>query len=243
MLLHNAPLLRIYFGDAKDELFPGEYLNLPEGKDIFSIEAFVKLRQVMRIERLLFLRQIHSTDGIVVSSKKRTKKTKSFTIEGDYLITNVRFVGLGVMTADCLPIVLYDKVNQAIAVVHAGWRGSVKNVVLKALDRMTQEFGTKPEMLRVFFGPSAKVCCYTVKEDMLEYLEDIEFIDRVVQRRSDEIFFDLPGFNKLLLESVGVKPEAFQLQYNLCTMCEKSLYSHRRQGKAAGRQMTVACLQ
>jgi len=147
------------------------------------------------------------------------------------------------MTADCLPVVLYDTLNQAVAVVHAGWRGSVKNIVLKAFDRMTEEFGTKPGMLRVFFGPSAKVCCYKIKEDMLEYLEDVEFIDRVVQRRGDDIFFDSPGFNKLLLEGVGVKSDAFQLQYNLCTMCDKSFYSHRRQGKAAGRQMTVACLQ
>lgn len=243
MLLHNTPLLRIYFGDAKDELFPGEYLNLPPDQNIFSIPAFVKLKEVMRIDRLVFLRQVHGTHGVVITSKNQAKKTRSFSIEGDYLVTNVKLIGLGVTTADCLPIILYDSFNQAIAVIHAGWRGSVKNVALKAVDTMAQEFGTKPEHLRVFFGPSAKLCCYKVGEDMLEHLEDFEFIDRVVQRRDDKMFFDLPGFNKLLLEGIGIKQEAFQLGYNVCTICDTSFYSHRRQDKAAGRQITVACLQ
>lgn len=243
MLLHNTPLLRIYFGDAKDELFPGEYLNLPSDKNLFSIPAFVKLKEVMRIDRLVFLRQVHGMQGVVVRSKNQAKKTRSFSIEGDYLITNAKHVGLGIMTADCLPIVLYDSFNRAVAVVHASWRTSVKNIVLKAVDTMTQEFGTKPEHLRVFFGPSAKVCCYEVNDDMLEHLEDFESIDRVVQRRDEKLFFDLPGFNKLLLEGIGVKSEVFQLGYNMCTVCDHTFYSHRRQSKAAGRQMTVACLQ
>ena len=243
MLLHNTPLLRIYFGDAKDELFPGEYLNIAPDKNLFSIPAFVKLKEAMRIDRLIFLRQTHGTEGVVIRSKKQAKRSRSFSIEGDYLVTNAKHVGLGIMTADCLPMVLYDSFNQVIAVIHASWRTSVKNIVLKAVDTMTQEFGTKPEHLRVFFGPSAKVCCYEVGDDMLEFLEDFEFIDRVVQRREEKLFFDLPGFNKLLLEGIGVKPEAFQLGYNMCTICDQSFYSHRRQAKAAGRQMTVACLQ
>ncbi|MCK5632148.1 peptidoglycan editing factor PgeF [bacterium] len=243
MLLHNSPLFKIYFGDAKDNLDPEQYLDLPSDKNIFSISAFVHLKNVMKLDRVVFLKQTHSNQGEVITSKRHAKGIRSFTIEGDYLITNVPCVGLGVMTADCLPIVLYDSFNQVVAAVHAGWRGSAKTVVLKALSRMEKEFGTKATNIRAFFGPSAKVCCYTVGDDMLEKLEDFEFIDRVVQQRGKENYFDLPVFNKLLLQSVGVKSDEIKMQYNLCTMCDKSLHSHRRDGKKAGRQMTVVSLQ
>lgn len=243
MLLHNSPLLRIYFGDAKDKIFPDEYLNIPPEKNLFDIPTFVKLKEAMRLDRILFPLQVHGVQGFFVSSKTHAKKSKSFTTEADFLITNSKFTGLGVMTADCLPVVLFDTFNQAIANVHAGWRSSVKHIVLRAIDAMTKEFGTKPEHLKVFFGPSAKVCCYKVGEDLVEQIEDIELIDRVVQRRGDDIFFDLPGFNQLLLESVGVKPEAFKFDYNTCTVCDDSFCSYRRQGEKACRQMTVVSLQ
>ncbi len=243
MLLHNNPLFRIYFGDAKDVVSPDQYLNIPPDKNLFSISSFVKLKEVMKLDRLVFLKQVHGLDGTVIRSKRHAKGIRSFTIEGDYLITNVPFIGLGVVTADCLPIVLYDSFNQVVAIVHAGWRGSSKNVVLRAIDRMSKEFGTKPDQLKIFFGPSAKVCCYNVGQDMLESFEDFEFIDRVVQRRSDQVFFDLPGFNKLLLEGVGVKPESIKLDYNMCTICDHSFSSLRREGDKAGRQITVVSLQ
>lgn len=243
MLLHNSPLLRIYFGDARDKISPDEYANIPPDKNLFDIPVFVKLKEVMRLDRVLFPKQVHGEKGFLVASKNLAKKTKSFTKEADFLYTNSKLTGLGVMTADCLPIVLYDKLHQAIAVVHAGWRSSVQNIVLRAVDAMHEEFGTKPENLRVFFGPSAKVCCYKIGEDMLEHMEDVEFMDRVIQRRGDEIFFDLPGFNQLLLAGIGVKPEAFVFDYNVCTICDSSFCSYRRQGEKACRQMTVASLQ
>jgi len=243
MLLHNTPLLRIYFGDARDKISPKEYLNIPADKNLLDIPVFQKLKNVMRLDRIVFPKQVHGAQGFFVASKNQAKKTRSFTKTADFLFTNSKFTGLGVMTADCLPIVLYDKLNQAIAVVHAGWRGSVQNIVLRAVDAMTKEFGTKPEYLRVFFGPSAKVCCYKIGEDMLEHMEDVEFMDRVVHRRGDEIFFDLPGFNRLLLESIGVKPEAFKFNYNVCTICDDSFCSYRRQGEDSCRQMTVVSLQ
>jgi len=243
MLLHNTPLFRIYFGDAKDALLsPDEYLSFAPDKTIFDIPACARLKELMRIDQLIFLRQKHSADGLVITSHKQAEEIKPFTIEGDYLITNVKSIGVGVMTADCLPVVFFDNFNRVVATVHAGWRGSAKNIVLKAVDRMMQEFGTKPESLQVFFGPSAKVCCYTIGEDMLESLEDVEIIKQVVQRRGKEVFFDLPVFNKLQLESIGVKPESFKLDYNVCTICDPSFYSHRRQGKKTGRQMTVVSL-
>ena len=243
MLLHNSPLLRIYFGDARDKIYPDQYNAIDPDKKLFDIPVFAKLKQVMRLDRVLFPKQVHGAQGFLVASKNQAKKTRSFTKQADFLFTDSRFTGLGVMTADCLPIVLYDKLNQAVSIVHAGWRGSVQNIVLRAVDAMSEAFGTTPENLRVFFGPSAKICCYKIGEDMLEHMEDVEFMDRVIQRRGEEMFFDLPGFNRLLLEGIGVKAEAFKFDYNVCTICDNSFCSYRRQGKNSCRQMTVVSLQ
>jgi YfiH family protein len=253
MLLHNDPHLRIYFGDAQDKLFPADYLNLPPDADLFSIPNYARMLELLHLKNLVFLHQTHSTDGLVITSSEHAQQIRPFFLEGDYLVTNQPLIGVGVMTADCLPVVLYDSVHQAVAVVHAGWRGSVQGVVLTALEVMKENFGTKPEQLTVFFGPCAQVCCYEVGQDFLDNLEDFDFIDRVacplkpwrnrVQRRDSKLFFDVPLYNQLLLESVGVPASAFQEQYNKCTMCDHAFFSHRRQGQAAGRQMTVACLQ
>ncbi len=243
MLIHNTPSLCIYFGDAQDKLFPADYLNLPLDANLFSISNYARMLELLHLKNFVFLHQTHSTSGLVITSSEQAQQVRPFFLEGDYLVTDQPLIGVGVMTADCLPVVLYDPVHQAIATIHAGWRGSVQGIVLKALEVMKENFGTKSEQLMVFFGPCAKVCCYEVGQDFLDGLKECSFINHVVQRRDSKIFFDVPMYNQLLLESVGVPQTAFQWQYNKCTMCDHSFYSHRRQGQAAGRQMTVVCLQ
>jgi polyphenol oxidase len=243
MKLHNTTSLYIYFGDEQDKQFPDTYLHLPPDTNSFSIPAYAHLQDVMHLEQLIFLHQVHGTHGEIITSKDDIKKIKRFNTEGDYLVTNQPLVGLGVMTADCLPVVLYDSFNRVVSVIHAGWRGSVNNIVLKAFATMHEKFGTEPEQITVFFGPCAKVCCYEIGGELLTILEKSAFFDRVVHWREAKPFFDLPHYNQLLLESVGVQPSAFQGQYNQCTMCDYSFYSYRRQGQKAGRQMTVVCLQ
>jgi len=242
MLIHNHHLFKIYFGDAKDKIYPKDYLDLSADKAIFELDQFAALKKVMQLDALVFLHQVHGAEGLVIDSLEQAKKLKCFMQEGDFLITNVKRVGVGIMTADCLPVVLFDKRNQVIAVAHAGWRSSVKQIVSKTIDQMQKSFNTRLEDLKIFFGPSAKLCCYKVADDFIEHFEEFEFLDRVIQRRSDGIYFDLPMFNVALLEELGIKKGAINLNYNDCTVCNPLLFSYRRAGEESGRQMTVACL-
>jgi len=242
MLIHKHHFFKIYFGDAKDKIYKKDYLDLPADKIIFELPQFAALKKVMQLENLVFLHQVHGSNGLVIDSLEQAKKIKCFTQEGDFLVANVKHVGIGVMTADCLPIVFFDKRNQVVAIAHAGWKSSVKQIVPKAIDQMQKTFCTKVEDLKVIFGPSAKSCCYKVSEDFIEHFEEFEFLDRVVQRRSDGIYFDLPMYNVLLLEELGVKKDAIQLKYNDCTVCNPLFFSHRRAGELSGRQMTVVSL-
>ena len=78
--------------------------------------------------------------------------------------------------------------------------------------------------------------------ELIAYLEQFSFIDEVLVRRSNSWYFDVPQFNRILLQESGVKKEAFHVQYNLCTMCDDSFCSSRRSKRAPERQMTVVAL-
>lgn len=241
MLLHNAPLLTIYFGDDEDKLDPQEYLHLPADQNILTIPPFSKLKKLMGFESLIFLKQTHSADGMMIT-KENAQEIIPFTHEGDFLITKAHKVGLGVMTADCLPIVLFDRHNNAAAIIHAGWRGSVEKIAVKTVEHMQQLYKTDPTRLQVFFGPSAKACCYQVDDTFAEKLDNFPYADKVLSRVGDQLMFDLPEFNRKQLRGIGVKRESFHMQYNICTICDKSFCSYRRQGDKACRQMTVVSL-
>jgi len=242
MLMHNAPLYRIYFGDSRDKLFKKDLMDLKD-KNLLDLEPFSKLKKRMEIEKLIFLHQVHGAKGLVIDSMEQAKSIKPFVVEGDFIITDVAHVGVGIITADCLPVIFFDKRRQVIGIAHAGWRSSADHIVLKVVDQMQKNFGTRIEDLRVLFGPSAKVCCYRVGEDFLENFQDFESLERVVQRRDDGLYFDLPMFNMVLLEELGIKKDQFVKDYNDCTVCDESFFSHRRKGEQDdGRQMTIVSL-
>jgi YfiH family protein len=203
---------------------------------------------------LIILDQVHGNDGHVITQHNAFIPFKSevallrpsldtsegfqqgFEGQGDYLITNQRNIGLGVLTADCLPIIFVDNVTGAVGIAHAGWRGSVKNITSITVARMQQEYGTKIEELSVFFGPCAKVCCYEVQLDFKNNFPDE---NKFFVQRGNQLFFNLPFLNAHLLNATGLPKTAMNEQYNCCTICNDDYFSFRRQGDAAGRNVSV----
>ncbi len=241
MLIHSNPLFQIYFGDAQDQLNPAYYLDLPD-EPILTLESFAHLKKTMRLQELMFARQTHGIHGIVIDSTTQFT-VKPFKNESDFLITDLANVGIGVMTADCLPIVLHDKVNGVVAIAHAGWKGTVAGIAVKTVERMQKMYGTRGENLTVFFGPSAKPCCYQVDKNFKQNLDGFAHPDKVLFERSDgNLYFDLALLNRIELEAIGVRKDAFHLEYNMCTICTESFCSFRRDGQRAYRQMTIVSL-
>ena len=107
---------------------------------------------------------------------------------------------------------------------------------------MKRAFNTDFQHVQLFFGPSAQVCCYVVGSDFISHLERYAFADQTLQQHGAHWYFDLPRFNQLQLESIGIAKEAFHDNYNCCTICDKNFCSYRRDRASAGRQMTVVCL-
>ena len=107
MLVHNSPLFSIYFGNAEDELDPDEYLHYPPGIRLLDLDPYKKLKKLLQVHHLTFLHQVHSDQGVIITSETFVEPFKQ---DGDYLVTNQKHYGIGSMTADCLPIVFYDNI-------------------------------------------------------------------------------------------------------------------------------------
>ena len=241
MLIHNSPLLNIFFGDARYKFRTKDFSKIQNGKAILDKKPFDRLKKNWKIKTLDFLKQIHGSDGVFISSPEQAINIKPFSITGDYIITNIPKIGIGVVTADCLPIVIQDKFNGVIAIVHASWKNSIQKISIKVVKKMQELFNTKLENLVIYFGPSAKPCCYEVEKGFEKNLYN--FANEVIHYRDDnkKIFFDLPLFNILQLESIGVSKQSFRLQYNDCTICDEVYCSYRRD-KDDYRQITAVSL-
>lgn len=243
MTTHITPHLAIYFGNATASILPDEHRNAIDGTELLRRSHFTPMQQALDAQQLVFLHQVHGTEGMMVDAT--TAATfKPFSQDGDYLITNTT-AALGVLTADCLPVVIYDPQHHAAAMIHAGWRGSVNRVTVKALEQMQQEFKTDADQVQIFYGPAAQQCCYEVTPEFLTYLEPFVYAEQLIARRDGRLYFDTALCNSLQLQEVGVPVSAINTAYTACTMCVPGFCSSRRQkekGEAQMRQMTVVRL-
>lgn len=148
--------------------------------------------------------------------------------EGDALITNRPGLFVSIRTADCVPILLVDTVHQAVAAVHAGWRGTVAGVLSQTLAKMAQLYKTKPANVRLAFGPAILSCCYEVGPEVAAQFQ-----------RSGRCHIDLIEENRRQAVAVGI-PEANLGSLGLCTSCNlREFYSFRKEREAAGRMVSA----
>ncbi len=242
MIIHSNPLFTIYFGNAQDKLNQDDYLKLSPETKLLSEPSFEHMKDKLGIESLIFLKQIHKNTGYVVTLEMRSFLERPFAVEGDYLLTDLPGIGIGIMTADCLPIIIHDTRNNAIAAIHAGWRGSVEHIAQRAFLRMQEAYGTRGVDIRVFFGPSAQPCCYEVGESVIAYRNtDLLLSDSLIEHNGT-VYFNIARYNALQFMDLGVPKLAFHMNYNTCTICDVRLCSYRRDGKSPYRQMTVVAL-
>lgn len=146
----------------------------------------------------------------------------------DGLVTGKSGLVLGVKTADCVPLLLADPDAHIVAAVHAGWRGTIAEIAMKAVDAMVAQ-GAKPGAIRVSIGPHIGVCCYSVSADraarFIEYFGDQSGI---VTKTSDTWHLDLGKANAYMLTKTGVHPENIEVN-ELCTSCQSDkFYSYRK---------------
>ena len=206
--------------------------------------------------KLVSLLQFHS-DAIVHFEAAPTEPSRA-----DASVTKTAGLLLAVQTADCVPILLVDPKNRAVAAVHAGWRGTLARIVEKAIGRMQMQFGSQAGDLLAAIGPAIGGCCYEVGTEVAaafsgQFANAAEFFDEL--RTGDEpnplqwlnmmppghqpppkkVLLDLRKANRSQLEAAGV-PVANIFVSDLCTGCRRDLlFSYRKEGPQSGRMMAV----
>jgi YfiH family protein len=192
------------------------------------------------ITPLVFQHQVHGAHGLAITPETINQYKKILTHDSDYLVTNMCNVGIGVLTADCLSIALIDPINNALGVIHAGWRGSVQQIVRNAITHMTTLYKTDPQNLIVYCGSCAHACCYQVDEPFIKQLP--EWAHAALITRDNHVFFDLLLCNKLVLLNSGVPADSIDHTMSQCTICNDQFCSYRKNPRITTRQMTIIWL-
>lgn len=232
MKIFKEQNISIFFGDAKS--CPIERTS-PKFKDYC-----VQLTQHLGCPALVVQDQIHGVTGRYIEATTDFSHPVSIKeTQGDYLITDQPNVALGILTADCLPIIFFDTRNKVIAAIHAGWKGAIGGITTKVIGHMLKKHTFAPDDLRVYFGACAKPCCYEVQPDFATQLVEYPWKDQVLVRRDNKLYFDLPLFNKLHLVDMGIDPRHINLTFNECTMCNTQYHSNRRNGHSRLCQLTA----
>jgi YfiH family protein len=158
----------------------------------------------------------------------------------DALITEVSGLVLAVFTADCLPVFLYDPDRPAVAVIHAGWRGTLDLILERTIVKMATVYRTVPERLRAAFGPAICSRCFQVRPDLAETFGKAD--PQAVSYDNAGFHVDLAGFNRRLLSGYGVASENITSPAP-CTACHREkFFSYRAEGRTNGRMMGIISL-
>jgi polyphenol oxidase len=177
--------------------------------------------------RLAFMHQVHGTTVVRVEAPGQNPSC-------DALMTNQAGLFLCVTVADCVPIFLLDREAHAVAVVHAGWRGTASRIVLEAIRAMADSLGVDPGRMEAFIGPSAGQCCYEVGDEVADAFDPTHIAVKEGRR-----CVDLKGANREQLVSAGIPAAKIEVS-SACTIHGGEIYhSFRRDGQKSGRMMGV----
>lgn len=192
------------------------------------------------LDCFVFPQLAHSGGIAVVSDADRGRGAYDYESafpQTDALITSTAGVVLAVNVADCVPIILIDEDTPAVAVVHAGWRGTVARIAEGTVRAMQDAFGSRPKSLKAFIGPSIGPTSYLVSAEVGHQAIAACRASEVVARSSDGSFrLDLWAANAHILKAAGIPPENIECS-ETDTMLSQAFFSARRQsmtGRFAG---------
>ena len=226
-------------------------LGLYCGDDTEQVES--NLQQLssalgISLKDLYYPRQVHGHKVLTIDNEfvalPYNKQLEA--LDGiDAIITNVPGVAIAVTTADCVPIILYDKVRKAVAAIHAGWRGTAQEIVRHTLQAMHDTYGTQYVDVQAGIGPCIGMEAYEVGDEVVDAMRNAGFdIDSITIRNplSGKAHIDLATANADLMLRCGVD----LMNIEVCGICtyrnSNDFYSVRALGNETGRFLTGVML-
>jgi YfiH family protein len=185
--------------------------------------------------RVVTMKQVHG-NHIVEVQQSNIKEIG----EADGMLTRQSGVYLGVLTADCVPILFLARGQKLVAAVHAGWRGTLAGIAAKMVQILLEEQSIVPAEIEVALGPSIDGCCYQIGRDVAGPLvkQWSGTAESCIQMRQGKTYLDLRNLNTAILHHAGI-PQSQIFRIGPCTSCaEDEFFSYRREKKQTGRQIS-----
>lgn len=208
-----------------------------KNRDFFN-QSCNKIYKCLELKNPLAVRpyQTHTDNVKVVRKIEKLEDT-------DGILTNKKEIALITTSADCISLLLYDPVKKAIGSIHSGWKGTLKGIIVKAIEKMKNEYKSNPEDIICCICPSIRQCCFEVDEDVKDLFynkyKDLKNIDEIIKlgdkkEGKQKYYIDTVKINIELLKNIGLKEENI-IDSNICTMCHsKEFHSYRADGKSFG---------
>lgn len=230
-IFKKFPSIRTFFvvGGFNFDLLPAAKV-LPERRKLLKNLG-------IKSDGLVLLEQIHSDRIVFVTGKSNINFLGLKSRAGDGLVTSDAMF-LAVRSADCLPILFYNKEAGVVGAIHAGFRGTAKKIIQKTVREVQSKFNAPLSDFYFFFGPAAQACCYDIPKERLKFYEK-KILAKIIKRREGKIYLDFVKANYLQLKELGIKPSQIQ-NSGICTIHNQKFPSHRREGTK--RQNTLLSL-
>ncbi|MCI9525212.1 MAG: peptidoglycan editing factor PgeF [Erysipelotrichaceae bacterium] len=196
----------------------------------------------LSLDQMTFANQTHSDHVYCVQADDQGKGARSVEdaiLDCDALYTRETNHLIGVFTADCVPILLYDPIEKLICAIHSGWQGTVKQITSKTLRVLTEKEGCKAENIQAYIGPSIAFHSFEVGMEVVEKVKALPFdtSDYILYKNNGKALVDNQGLNMRMLEIAGVQSGAITLDKNDTFMNNPSFFSYRRD-HACGRHLS-----
>jgi polyphenol oxidase len=232
-----------YFQNAADKIEQYDFLGRDSSEK--KMEHLLHFMETFHLENSLpfLINQIHSDEIFILKDKSRTREQVS-KINADAIMTHLSGIPIGIFTADCIPVLLYDPKLHVAAAIHAGREGASQDIVNKSIMAMKREYGCEPQDLVAGLGLGIGGCCYEIDENCLHSFENkIPFEPPFVKSKvNGKFLLDLFAVNEQQGIDAGLLPENI-LRSEECTFCSPMNYfSYRREGQT-GRILTFIMLQ
>ena len=227
---------RIYSHNVKDNM--GDLVYYEELAKKFNI----KTSDLVRIP------QGHSSNIRIVTRDVAGEGVIREEIDGyfDGAITNEKGIMLLTIQSDCTPVFILDKKNEAIAMIHSGWRGTVQNITNKAISLMEEKYGTKKSDLLIYFGPSICGNCYEVGEELIDEFKKILNNDGLksvfvkIDDKKDKYYLDVTEAIRLTLINNSILDTQIS-RSKFCTF-HSNIFNSWRRDRVKEKQMLTGII-